>query len=89
MSAVAKAYHWIEPSPEAVSVEPASVQGRPAAIEDDILEGVVYAHIQALRGLGKTETNTAEIARALGLRVMDVDRVIGRLGEKNVRVIPA
>ena len=89
MNAVAEAYHWIDLGPEAVSVELASVLSRPVALEGDALESAVYAHIQALRGLGKTKTNTAEIARALGLSVLEVERVIGRLIEKDVRVIPA
>lgn len=85
MSSVAEAYHWIDHGPGAVSVE--SVPGRPTAFDDDTLEGAVYAHIQALRGLGKTEANSAEIARALGLRLLDVDRAIRKL--KDVRVIAA
>ena len=87
MNAVAEAYHWIDPSPETVSVEPDSALGHPAAIGDDSLESAVYAHIQALRGLGKTETNTADIARALGLRILEVERAINKL--KDVKVIAA
>ena len=89
MNNVQESYYWISAGPQTVSVEPIPAPDRAAALADDSLESAVYAHIQALRRLGKTEANTAEIARALGLRRLDVDRVIKKLIEKDVRVIAA
>ena len=49
------------------------------------IEAAVYRYIQALRALGKTQVNTAEIARALGLPVSNVDQVIPKLNEKGIK----
>jgi hypothetical protein len=49
------------------------------------VEAAVYSYIQALRALGKTQVNTAEIARALGLPVSIVDSVLPKLNEKGIR----
>jgi hypothetical protein len=49
------------------------------------IEAAVYSYIQALRALGKTQVNTAEIARALGLPVSNVDQVVPKLNEKGIK----
>jgi len=45
----------------------------------------VYAQIQAMRALGKTQVGTAEIARALGIHVAEVERTVAALRTKGVR----
>jgi DNA-binding MarR family transcriptional regulator len=50
------------------------------------IESAVYAHIQAVRALGKTHINTAEIAEALGLPLSAVARTITALRQKGVKV---
>jgi hypothetical protein len=49
------------------------------------IEAAVYGYIQALRALGKTQINTAEIARALGIPISIVASVLPKLGEKGIR----
>ena len=53
---------------------------------DTKVEGAVYAYIRAVRALGRTRTNTADIALALGLSRKTVERTIVRLNEKGVKV---
>lgn len=52
---------------------------------DKKIETAVYTYIRALRSLGKTQVNSAEIARALGVPVSNVDRVLPKLTEKGIR----
>src|ERR1700757_2649052 len=49
------------------------------------IETAVYTYIRALRSLGKTQVNTAEIAKALGLPVSIVASVLPKLSEKGIR----
>jgi hypothetical protein len=51
------------------------------------IESAVYAHIQAMRALGITRTDTSEIARALGLDTAAVEKSIPALTQKGVKVI--
>lgn len=51
------------------------------------IESAVYAHIQAVRALGRTKINTVEIAKALGLSLGAVDKTLASLKQKGVRVI--
>src|SRR5262245_37390849 len=51
------------------------------------LEDAVYAHIHAVRSLGRTQINTAEIAAALGINVGRVSEVLSRLRAKGVRTL--
>lgn len=51
------------------------------------IENAVYSHIQAIRALGRTRTDTSEIARALGLTQSVVEKTISSLTKKGVRVI--
>ena len=78
-------YCWISADPETVSME--ATLGPESPPPDDTLVSAVYAHIQALRRLGHTKTNTAEIARALELRLTDVERVVRQLRDRDVRII--
>lgn len=45
----------------------------------------VYAHIQALRSLGKTRVNTREIAEALGLSRSIVEQAVVQLRDEGVK----
>ena len=78
-------YRWISAHPDTISMNAAPRCELPP---DDALVSAVYAHIQALRGLGHTKTNTVEIARALELRLIDVERVVRHLRDRDVRIIP-
>jgi hypothetical protein len=51
------------------------------------IEKAVYAHIRAVRALGRTRINTADIADALSLSVNEINRAIVRLKKKGVRVL--
>jgi hypothetical protein len=53
------------------------------------IESAVYAHIQALRALGKTQVNTIEIARSLDLSLAIVEKVIADLRSKGVKIVNA
>lgn len=50
-----------------------------------LIERAVFAHIQAVRTLGRSIVNTAEIAKALGLPLRDVAAVVDRLKTKGVK----
>lgn len=49
------------------------------------VESAVFAHIQAMRALGRDSLNTAEIARALGLTQAQVLLAARRLRDKGVK----
>ena len=80
-------YHWLSASPAVVSTGVISGPTQVVALADDALESAVYAHIQALRRLGKTKTDTVEIAQALGLRLPAVERVVRKLMESDGGII--
>lgn len=73
----------------ALSVSRQAVDASRADLNQDAhkIEDAVYAHIQAMRALGRTRVNTAQIARALGLKTQVVDRAVSGLESKGVRVI--
>ena len=50
------------------------------------IEKAVYAHIQAVRALGRDQINTVEIANALSISQESVIAAIARLQGKGVRV---
>jgi hypothetical protein len=56
---------------------------RPA--KDDRTVEAVYAHIQAIRALGRTSVNTLEIAEALNLPTKKVSDAVKALGPRGVR----
>ena len=49
------------------------------------IEKAIYAHIRAVRALGRKRINTAEIAAALSLPLSDVNRALSSLRKKGVR----
>jgi DNA-binding MarR family transcriptional regulator len=51
------------------------------------VQNAVYAHIRAIRALGRTKINTAEVADALLLSVGEVNRAISSLKGKGVKVL--
>jgi uncharacterized membrane protein len=51
------------------------------------IERAVYAHIRAMRTLGKKTINTAEIAEALSLSLGEVHGALGALKKKGVKVL--
>lgn len=51
------------------------------------VEKAVYAHIQALRSLGRTKVVVSDIAEALGLRQDIVLQALKALREKGVKLI--
>jgi Mn-dependent DtxR family transcriptional regulator len=50
------------------------------------IENAVYAHIQAMRALGKTRVNTVDIAKALNLSLSEVEKTISALRHKGVKI---
>jgi Mn-dependent DtxR family transcriptional regulator len=52
---------------------------------DENVAEAVYAHIQAIRALGKKTVNTGEIARALKLKPSQVAAAVGKLKIKGVK----
>jgi predicted Rossmann fold nucleotide-binding protein DprA/Smf involved in DNA uptake len=58
-------------------------------VETKKIESAVYAHIQALRALGRTQVEPQEIARALGLSVSQVQNTIAALKSKGVKAVHA
>jgi hypothetical protein len=51
------------------------------------IESAVYAHIQAVRALGRTHINPTEIAAALGLSERQVLSTLSALRSKGVKVV--
>ena len=51
------------------------------------IESAVYAHIRAVRALGRTTINSAEIAEALSLPLEKVHQAITALKGKGVKVL--
>jgi hypothetical protein len=58
-------------------------------VDSKKLESAVYAHIQAVRALGRTQIEPQEIARALGLTVAQVQGTIQALKAKGVKTVHA
>lgn len=56
---------------------------RPSAM----VQNAVYAHIKAVRTLGRTTINVSEIARSLALPIKDVTRAVSALRSKGVKVV--
>ena len=59
------------------------------AVKSKKIESAVYAHIQAVRALGRTQIEPEEIARALGLSVSQVHGTLAALKSKGVKTIHA
>jgi predicted Rossmann fold nucleotide-binding protein DprA/Smf involved in DNA uptake len=56
-------------------------------VESKRIESAVYAHIQAVRALGRTQIEPQEIARALGLSVQQVQSTVQALKQKGVKQV--
>lgn len=69
--------------PPVVSIE---TQGKHESLDESVVNAV-YAHLQALRSLGKTHTHSADVARALELKRSTVLRAFAELEDKGVRII--
>jgi predicted Rossmann fold nucleotide-binding protein DprA/Smf involved in DNA uptake len=50
------------------------------------VQSAVYAHVRALRALGKTTVNSADIARSLGLSIREVESALIRLEKKGIKM---
>jgi hypothetical protein len=59
------------------------------AVTPKQIENAVYAHIQAVRALGRTQIAPEEIARALGLSLSEVQGTIAALRQKGVKSLHA
>ncbi len=57
----------------------------PRSLSDEDVEKAVYAHIKAVRALGRETANTLEIARALSIPLRRVEEAAKRLEPKGVR----
>jgi hypothetical protein len=68
----------------ALRITPA--EQRASAPQRDI-ERAVYGHIRALRALGRTRIDTAEIAQALDLPLKAVEQTLGNLAQKGVKIV--
>lgn len=51
------------------------------------IESAIYSHVRALRALGRTRVNTAEIAKALDLPIHVVDEIVAKLTRKGVKIV--
>lgn len=51
------------------------------------IESAVYAHIRAVRALGRDKINTADIAEALSIPVAEVNRAILSLSKRGVKTL--
>lgn len=69
---------WMEPPEQATT--------RGGAARKEELANAIYWHIQAIRAVGRERVNTAEIARALGVSLADVEKAIAGLKKKGVKV---
>jgi hypothetical protein len=58
----------------------------PSVPSREQMADAVYAHIQALRALGRTGVDTSEVASALGLSTTEVNSIVADLGTKGVKV---
>lgn len=64
---------------------PAPVRTLRAAASGHV-ESAVYAHLRAMRSLGRTSANTAQIAKALALPLKEVDRAVQNLTHRGVKL---
>jgi hypothetical protein len=81
---------FVDASPTTTTAAPATfkpIKSAPrAAPSTQSVEDAVYAHLQAMRVLGRTQIKTVDVARALGLPVEAVDATIDSLTKKGVKV---
>jgi hypothetical protein len=51
------------------------------------VQNAVYAYVRAMRSLGRTKVNTSEVAEALSLQVVEVNRAISSLKKKGIKAL--
>lgn len=61
--------------------------GRTHARSPHDIEGAILGYVRAIRALGRTTINSAEIAEALSIPLSDVHKAVGNLRPRGVRVI--
>jgi hypothetical protein len=71
-----------------ISVPASAGQRIQTGIRNKKIEAAVYSHIRAIRALGRTTVNTAEIASALGVPRVLVEQAIASLSKKGVKLAP-
>lgn len=62
-----------------------SVRGGVHPKGNKAVQNAVYAYIQAVRALGRNQLNTTEIADALSIPVVEVNRAVSSLKRKGVK----
>ena len=70
-----------------ISVSSTSVTARVRPTVDKNIITAVYSHIRAIRALGRTRVNSADISDALEIPRKEVDKAIRELTDKGVKVI--
>ena len=63
------------------------VRARRAKRSNKSVETAVYAHIRAVRSLGRPRVTTPEVAAALSLPIAEVNRASSSLEKKGVRAM--
>lgn len=76
----------VAPSAPRVVVGVTGPARKSSRIETKDIESAVFAHIQAMRALGRTRVNVTEIATALGLYERQVEATLSALRNKGVKV---
>jgi hypothetical protein len=64
---------------------PPAVSKRVETKDKQDFESAVFAYIQAMRAMGRTKLNTADIAQALGCKPSDVEQTLASLRPKGVK----
>ena len=60
---------------------------RRSARSSKMVQNAVYAYIRAVRALGRTKITTTEVADALSLPVIEVNRALSSLKKRGVRAL--
>lgn len=63
------------------------MQGRKRPVADKDMEAAVYAHVRAVRALGRTTINTLELSRSLGLPLAKVEKAVSNLRSKGIKIV--
>lgn len=66
------------------NVTPRATRAR--IVVDEKVENAVYAHIQAIRTLGRTKINSSEISSALNISANKVEMAMRNLVDRGVRI---
>lgn len=83
-TSVFAALEGFDATSDAIQVERAAGNsiGRASSVES-----AVFAHIRAMRALGRVTANTAQIARALSVTTREVDQAVSRLHDRGVKLV--